>query len=151
MRSIQVWFNEYQSSHLNPINEGIHYICVPAIMWSLLGILWNVKLSYYSLFNLATVISGIGLVYYFVLSWRLALGMSLITALMLFVCKKIEQHPTLSLLYVSLFVFTVAWIGQFIGHKIEGRKPSFFKDLQFLLIGPIWVLSHVYSALKWRW
>lgn len=44
-----------------------------------------------------------------------------------------------NLLSISVAVFVIAWIGQFIGHKIEGKKPSFFKDIQFLLIGPLWV------------
>ena len=48
---------------------------------------------------------------------------------------------------LSLAIFIVAWIGQFIGHKIEGKKPSFFEDLQFLLIGPAWLLSFIYNKL----
>ena len=43
-------------------------------------------------------------------------------------------------------VFVLAWIGQFIGHLIEGKRPSFFKDLQFLLIGPAWLMAFVYRA-----
>jgi uncharacterized membrane protein YGL010W len=45
------------------------------------------------------------------------------------------------LFYTSLLIFVVAWVGQFYGHHIEGKKPSFLKDLQFLLIGPAWVLE----------
>ena len=48
---------------------------------------------------------------------------------------------------ISLVLFVVAWIGQFIGHKLEGAKPSFFKDLQFLLIGPAWLLSFIYKKM----
>ena len=47
----------------------------------------------------------------------------------------------------SLIIFTLAWIGQFIGHKIEGQKPSFFEDFKFLLIGPAWLLSFIYKKL----
>ena len=48
-------------------------------------------------------------------------------------------------------LFVLAWIGQFIGHKVEGKKPSFFKDLQFLLIGPAWLMSFVYRAAGLRY
>jgi len=48
---------------------------------------------------------------------------------------------------VSLGIFVIAWIGQFIGHKIEGKKPSFLEDLQFLLIGPAWLLHFIYKKL----
>ena len=47
--------------------------------------------------------------------------------------------------YITVFI--LAWIGQFIGHKIEGKKPSFFEDIQFLLIGPAWLLSFIYKKL----
>ena len=44
-------------------------------------------------------------------------------------------------------IFVVAWVGQFIGHAVEGKRPSFFKDLLFLLVGPLWLLAFVYRAL----
>ena len=48
---------------------------------------------------------------------------------------------------LSMLIFIFACIGQFIGHKIEGQKPSFFEDIQFLLIGPAWLLSFIYKKL----
>lgn len=48
---------------------------------------------------------------------------------------------TVNLIYASLIIFILSWIGQFYGHKIEGAKPSFLKDLEFLLIGPLWVIK----------
>ncbi|PZQ26355.1 MAG: DUF962 domain-containing protein, partial [Stenotrophomonas acidaminiphila] len=48
-------------------------------------------------------------------------------------------------------VFVLAWIAQFIGHKIEGKKPSFLTDLTYLLIGPVWVLSKFYRKMGWRY
>ena len=52
------------------------------------------------------------------------------------------------LVTIYLSIFVIAWIGQFLGHKIEGKKPAFFKDLQFLLIGPLWLLSFIYNKLN---
>ena len=46
-----------------------------------------------------------------------------------------------------LVIFVIGWIGQFIGHAIEGKRPSFMKDIQFLLIGPLWLLGHLYRKL----
>jgi uncharacterized membrane protein YGL010W len=54
----------------------------------------------------------------------------------------------MSLLFFSLGLFSVAWIGQFYGHKVEGKKPSFFQDLQFLLIGPAWVVENLFAKKK---
>ncbi len=51
------------------------------------------------------------------------------------------------LLAVSATVFVLAWIGQFVGHRVEGRKPAFLEDLRSLLIGPAWVLAFVYRRI----
>lgn len=45
----------------------------------------------------------------------------------------------------------VAWIFQFIGHKVEGKKPSFFEDVQYLWVGPLFVLSRLFVKLGVRW
>ena len=50
-------------------------------------------------------------------------------------------------LEISLSLFLIAWIGQFIGHKIEGAKPSFFDDIKFLLIGPAWLIAFIYQKI----
>jgi len=52
---------------------------------------------------------------------------------------------------VCAAVFVVAWIFQFIGHKIEGRKPSFFEDIQYLWVGPLFVVTRIYDRLGVRW
>ncbi|MEJ2514422.1 MAG: DUF962 domain-containing protein, partial [Gammaproteobacteria bacterium] len=87
---------------------------------------------------------------YFILSPSLALGMVLILAAMLVLAHWISISSW-SLLWVSVAVFVLAWIGQFIGHRIEGKKPSFFKDLLFLMIGPMWLLAFVYRRLGIRY
>ena len=127
--------NKYAESHLNPANEVIHLICVPAIVFSLLGVIWAV----HPLAALATVVVSIG--YYLSLSKPFALGMLVMATVMLAVLYVVPQQQVM---WVSLVVFGVAWVGQFIGHKIEGKKPSFFDDLRFLLIGPLFVLGFLY-------
>jgi uncharacterized membrane protein YGL010W len=71
--------------------------------------------------------------------------MLLMSALMLAV---LALMPPMTVLPLSIAIFVVAWIGQFIGHKIEGKKPSFFDDLRFLLIGPLFVLGFLYRRLN---
>jgi uncharacterized membrane protein YGL010W len=130
--------DQYAESHLNPMNEVIHFICVPAIVFSLLGVIWAV----HPLAALATVAVSIG--YYLSLSKPFALGMLLMSGAMLAVLYAVPQQQVM---LVSVVVFVVAWIGQFIGHKIEGKKPSFFDDLRFLMIGPLFVLRFLYRRL----
>jgi uncharacterized membrane protein YGL010W len=81
-----------------------------------------------------------------VLSVRLAIGIALGFALLFAVLNALDSLPW-PLWATSLVVFVVAWIGQFIGHAVEGKRPSFFKDVQFLMIGPLWLLGFVYRKL----
>jgi uncharacterized membrane protein YGL010W len=108
-------------------------------MASLLGLLWGWKFSDRPWLNGASLVALAAFFYYWVLSRPLALGMALVLLATLGLCAWLE--PQIALGRWSLGLFTIAWIGQFIGHRIEGRKPSFFKDLQFLLIGPLWILA----------
>ena len=144
-RDIHQWISDYGVSHKNPTNKKIHWLCVPIIMFTLLGLLSMVK--FYSI-NLAYGLIGVALIFYIRLSITISIGMFIISAIQLGSIYYLEQILLFSnLLYIYIGVFIVAWIGQFIGHKIEGQKPSFFEDLQFLLIGPAWLLSFIYKKM----
>lgn len=152
MRPVQSWLDEYGESHQNPVNKRIHWICVPLIMASLIAILWAIPLpghwgaSRTAAANCGTLLLVLALIYYFVLSPRLALGMVLVSLLILLAVAALDRLPG-PVWVAGLAVFVAAWVGQFVGHKIEGRKPSFFKDIQFLLIGPVWLLAALYRRL----
>ena len=143
--------DEYSENHKHRHNIIFHWICVPLIVWSLLALLWLLPIPgfFNSLpvhLNWAPVIVALAMIYYLMLSWKLAGGLLIIFILMLMSLSWISAME-LSLLKLSLSVFILAWAGQFIGHIIEGRRPSFFKDLQFLLIGPLWLLAQLYRKL----
>ncbi|MGZ3182707.1 MAG: Mpo1 family 2-hydroxy fatty acid dioxygenase [Telluria sp.] len=141
-RPIDSLLAQYGDSHRNPTNEIIHFICIPLIVFTLLGLLWAVHWA------VAVALSVAALLYYLKLSPPFALGMGLMAGAMLLLLAAL---PPPAVLPLSLAVFVLAWIGQFIGHKIEGKKPSFFDDLRFLLIGPLFVLSFLYRRLKLRY
>ncbi|CEA02036.1 hypothetical protein BN1049_00618 [Pseudomonas saudimassiliensis] len=140
MKTIEQWFEEYGESHQNPLNKLAHWICVPLITFSVLGILWALHPV------VAMVTVGLALVFYALLSWQLAAVMLVQSLLMLWILSLLPQ-----VFWPSVIIFVLAWIGQFIGHHVEGKKPSFFKDLQFLLIGPAWLLGFVFRKLGWRY
>lgn len=140
MKSIQLWFSEYNESHLHPTNKTIHWICVPAIFFSIMGLLAGIHLY---------VLIGISLfVWLFYLRLDIALSVAMLVMMGLFF-SIIYFVPMSIWVYVAIFV--VAWIGQFYGHKVEGKKPSFFKDLQFLLIGPAWCMDAWLAKLLPNW
>ena len=151
MKTTEEWLSQYGESHQNPTNKLIHWICIPAIVVSLLGLLASVPMPW-SLphLNLATLFVGFTIGFYSLLSRRLMVGMAVVS----FGCYGIAVALgalSIPLWITSLAIFVVAWIFQFIGHKIEGKKPSFFEDLQFLLIGPLWLLSFIYQKLGIRY
>ncbi len=88
--------------------------------------------------------------YYFRLSWTLASGFFIYNLAMIALTLAIEASSPWPLWQVAVIVFVAAWILQFIGHAVEGKRPSFFKDVQFLMIGPAWLLSFIYRSIGLR-
>ncbi len=153
MRSIDRWLDEYGESHQNPVNKRVHWICVPVIVWCVLALLWSVPTTgdFHALLNWGVLAVAAAVVYYAWLSLPLAAGAAALFAAMLYSID-VTAHATQAPLWlVSAVLFVVAWIGQFIGHHIEGKRPSFFKDIQYLMIGPLWLLADVYRRLGIRY
>ncbi|MEJ0036496.1 MAG: Mpo1-like protein [Gammaproteobacteria bacterium] len=151
MRSVAHWLGEYGESHGDPTNKLLHRVCVPLIVLSLAGMVWSIPVprafvAVSPWINWATLGAALALVYYASLSVRLAIGVSIAFATMFAILSSLADLPW-PLWITSLAIFVAAWIGQFTGHAIEGTRPSFFKDLQFLLIGPLWLLAALYRRL----
>jgi len=135
---LQSLLKQYQSSHLNPINSLIHKICVPLILFSGGG-----GFYYLSILKINFAICFFLLIdfYYFKLSKKLGLVMLTILVFFFFMYIFLDNLMGTSMMWIYLFIFLASWIGQFIGHHIEGKRPSFLEDLRFLLIGPLWVVN----------
>ena len=149
MKTIHNWLSEYGESHKNETNKLIHWICVPAIFLSIVGLLYSVKIPFFMgdlQVNLAIILLMLVIIYYASLSKTIWIGMLLFGLLCLGICQLIENSGV-KLWVASIIIFAIAWIGQFYGHKVEGKKPSFLKDIQFLMIGPAWLMSFIYQKL----
>lgn len=137
MRAVDRLFERYADAHRHPANKTIHWICVPLIVWSVLGAVWSLSpIAAYAAMAAA-------LAFYLWLSVPLALGMLAVLLAMLYALTLLGSQ----VLIVSAIVFVAAWIGQFIGHAIEGRRPTFVDDIRFFLVGPAWLLGFVYRQL----
>jgi len=157
MRKIDLLFAEYAESHRNSTNKMIHWICVPLIFWTILGFISLIPsphfcASYFGCISLVSLIA-IVLVTLFYLRLSLLIGFIMIFAMLLMehFAYAVNIHFGKNSWIVYFTVFIITWILQFLGHKIEGKKPSFLKDLQFLLIGPIWLLSFIVKKLGIRY
>ncbi len=140
MRTYDELIAAYAADHQNPTNQRLHKVCVPLIMFSLLGLLWALPSP--ELFrrvaglNWATLVVALALYYYFFVD-RLSFFVMLVqsTLMLTGIAGLAAKGP---LVPVCAVIFALAWVGQFVGHSIEGKRPSFLRDLQFLLIGPLW-------------
>jgi uncharacterized membrane protein YGL010W len=150
MKTLQQWLDEYAVSHQNPTNKLIHWVCVPAIFFTVVGLLYSIPLGTAGTMTeglVAKVILVFIIGYYFTLSKVLSIGMLLFGIGCLALSSLIQNKFGMNLAITSLVIFVVAWIFQFWGHNIEGKKPSFLKDLQFLLIGPAWVMTFIFNKI----
>jgi uncharacterized membrane protein YGL010W len=150
-RKIDALLAEYGESHQNPTNKAVHWVCVPVIFWTIAALIWALPVpaifADVAYLNWLTIILGLAILYYIIMSWQLAIGIAAFVVLCVWLIVQYEAAFTLPLWQFALGLFVVAWIGQFWGHKVEGKKPSFFKDVQFLLIGPAWLLHFIYKKV----
>lgn len=143
MRTAEQWFDAYGASHRHPTNKLIHWVCVPLILASTLGLLQSVPLRGPGFLHLGTVGAAVALAFYATLGPRIFLPMLVVLSGCLLLNAWIA---TLAPLWaVSAVVWAAAWAAQFYGHELEGRRPSFLADLQFLLVGPAWVVNALLS------
>jgi uncharacterized membrane protein YGL010W len=140
-RRVDQLLAHYEESHRNPVNERIHFVAIPLIMVSLLGLLFALHPW------VAYGFVAASLAYYARLSAVFLVTMAVLSAIGLALVHAMGEH----VLTISSAIFVAAWIAQFVGHKVEGRKPSFFEDLQYLWVGPIFVASKLFLKLGIRW
>ena len=155
-RPIDRWFASYSADHRNDANQWIHIVAVPAILWSVIALLWSIPVpaTWFRTGLWAGMAMFAAWLFYYRASRRLGLGM-----LLVFVALAALTHwlhgrlGAQGLAWLAIAVFVVAWIAQFIGHSklFEGKRPSFFTDLRYLLIGPAWILAKAYRRLGLRW
>jgi uncharacterized membrane protein YGL010W len=140
-RRIDQLLAHYGSSHQHATNELIHFVAIPLIMLSLCGLIFALHPAALAVFLAAS------LVYYARLSGVFFLTMCAWTVILAALIWLMQ--PYVWQLSAGIFVF--AWVLQFIGHQLEGKKPSFFEDVQYLWVGPLFVLSKLFGKVGVRW
>ncbi len=145
-REVDRWLGNYSEDHRNPTNILIHWICVPVILWTVIALLWVVPVP--AMLGRAGLWAAVAmfaaLSFYLRLSRALGLAMFVaFVALGLITEALYRSLGPAALMWLAIGVFVVAWIAQFVGHKVEGKRPSFLTDLAYLLIGPAWIVAKV--------
>lgn len=140
-RRVNQLLTHYGQSHRHPTNELIHFVAIPLIMLSLVGLMFSLQPW------IAYAFVAASMVYYLRLSLVFFLSMLALSALALALVHAMGEQ----VFPISLVIFVVAWIFQFIGHQLEGKKPSFLEDIQYLWVGPLFVLSKLFEKIGIRW
>ncbi|MEI7035566.1 DUF962 domain-containing protein [Fulvimonas yonginensis] len=153
MRSMQSWLEGYSADHRHPVNQVIHWICVPPIVWTVVALLWTVPVP--PAFLKPGAWAVFAMVLAFAWYWKRShrLGTALLVAfvlLALFTAWLFELLGPARLRWTAIVVFVLAWIGQFVGHTIEGHRPSFLTDLSYLLVGPAWLMEKLLRKLGFK-
>ena len=149
-REVDRWLGSYAEDHRNASNVLIHWICVPLILWTGIALLWVVPVPAW--LGRAGFWAGVAmfgaLSFYLRLSRVLGLAMFVAFVVLGLITEGLYRWLGASpLMWLAIAVFVIAWIAQFIGHKIEGKRPSFLTDLAYLLIGPAWIVSKIMRRL----
>ena len=151
MRDVHDWFASYSADHQNPANRAIHWVCVPIIMWAVIAALWTIPPILPQWFNpglWAVLAMFATFLFYRRLSRNLAYAMALVfIASGAIVWALYGALGSRNLLILAAVLFVLAWIGQFVGHAIEGRRPAFFTNIVQLLIGPAWLMGKLMRKL----
>ncbi|MFT6153540.1 MAG: YGL010W-like membrane protein [Bermanella sp.] len=151
-KGIQQWLDEYGESHQNKLNKRIHWFCVPQIFWTVLAAIFVIPSP--AIFsdisphlNWASIMAVGAVLYYTTLSLSLAVGMAVFSAICYGVVVAVNGAFPGYLLIIAAVYFVGLWVLQFYGHEVEGKKPSFLKDIQYLMIGPAWLMSFIYTKI----
>ena len=153
-RTIQQWFDEYGESHRNETNITVHWIAVPLIFFSVEGLLScipGIPVPHLGMIALVDLAVAAIFIFYMRLSLILAFGMLIFASACLGIARWLNMHAPWPLWAICIAVFILAWVAQFLGHNIEGKRPSFLKDMQFLLIGPAWLLAKLLKKIGVRY
>src|SRR6478672_112478 len=153
-RSIDRWFASYSADHRNDTNQWIHVFAVPAILWGVIALLWCIPVvgTWFRPGLWAALAMFAAWMFYNRASRKLGYGMLVVFVALAWAMRALQtQIGSQQLAIIAAVVFVVAWIAQFVGHRIEGRRPSFLTDLTYLLIGPAWVLAKLYRKLGWSY
>ncbi|MEJ2602970.1 MAG: DUF962 domain-containing protein [Gammaproteobacteria bacterium] len=151
MRTADLWLARYSQHHHHPLNRVMHAVSIPLAVIGVTGLLWSLPapdafgdispaLNWGTAFLLAAV------VYYFILSIPLALGLLPFVLAVTGVLGRLDGL-TRPLWQVSLAVLLAALVLQALGHLVESRRPRLLEDLQYLMIGPAWLMAGVFRRL----
>lgn len=140
MSQLEYYFSSYTKYHQTKGNKLTHYLGIPMIVFSTLGLLAIVRLGNW--LDLGLILWLVSSIFYCRLDWRRAVLFSVLTFIMYQAALRVSWE-------IHLGLFIVGWILQGIGHYVyEKKSPAFLTNLSHLLIGPFWIFCHLLNSMQ---
>jgi uncharacterized membrane protein YGL010W len=152
MSNADAWLQRYERDHTHAVNRVLHWLCIPIIVLGVVGMLWSLPVpgvfrESSPVLNWGTFFLMAAVVYYFILSITLAFGLLPFVTLIAVAVAWLDRLDT-PLWLISATAFAAAGAGQLIGHAFERRTVSLFSDLNFVMIGPLWMVASIFQRLR---
>jgi len=149
------WLDIYEHGHSGPVNRALHWICAPLLVCSLVGILWALPVpaafrASDSVINWGTLFIMAIIVYYFIISIRLAIGSLPFIVFIALVIARLDMLAT-PLWKISVLALAISALGLYTGHQLDGNRTSVLRDLLYAPIAPLWILGSLYRQLGIRY
>ena len=153
MKTLVEEMSVYAAYHRDATNKAIHFIFVPLIVWSAMGLL--IQAGSWPLgsleVTLAHVIAVALLIYYLWLDLPLGIAMVFLFTFMLVTALQVDAALGSTAWMLFLAVFAGSWVAQLVGHKaFEHRKPALVDNLWQVFVAPIFVMAEWAFALGLR-
>lgn len=147
-RKLASYFTDYAEYHSTSGNVACHYVGIPLIVVSLIGLASLVTFGNSS-FEASLIRPDLGFVvvllamsYYIYLDWKIAISFFIVLMGCYFIGRALP-------LPVLIGMQVVGWPVQYIGHlHYEKNSPAFYKNLAHTLIGPLWIFAKAIGYTK---
>ncbi|MEK6976300.1 MAG: Mpo1-like protein [Candidatus Thermoplasmatota archaeon] len=153
MKTLVDQMSMYAAYHRDPTNKAIHFLFVPLIIWSAMGLLMEVpgvELATLTV-TLAHAVALVLLVYYLRLDFPLGVAMVFLFTFLLVTAWNVHGTMGNQSWMLFLAVFAGSWIAQIIGHSaFEHRKPALADNVFQVFVAPIFVMAEWAFALGLR-
>ena len=151
MSDTDKWLRNYGENHRNVAHPAVYWLAVAALVLATVGMLWSLpvpdefmKIS--PALNWGSAFLMVSVVYYFIISVSLAIGMLPVVFGISSLAVWLERSPFEAAL-VSLILFSLSIAGLFLGRRADGGAMAVFEDIQMMMIAPVWLMSRLYKRL----
>lgn len=153
-RSLKKWLVLYEASHRHKINQALHWVCIPGMMLTVTMLSWwlpvvpGVQGTWNHIF---WPLVACTLLWYWRLDNVITLGIGMVWGLFWVVTLMLERELNGAFISWALGLFSLFWLGALCGVLlIEKHKLVLPRDIRLLLIGPAWMIEHLFRLLGWR-